>query len=157
MIRSVTGKGKGAGDGVKTGWTCAGGKIERFTCTDSIIKISRYPRSSLSAPRRTFTPTRAAPLSVRPPPLRPGITVTLLSTFDVSREFLRYLTRKLFKSHSLTSRPPLPSPATVAFLATPVRPLVHYPTRKNPRSVNARGELNLNHDCHEKPRIYHIV
>lgn len=144
--------------GLETGWTCAGGKIERFTCTDSIIKISRYPRSSLSAPRRTFTPTRAAPLSVRPPPLRPGITVTLLSTFDVSREFLRYLTRKLFKSHSLTPSPlPSPPPRPSRFSPPPSARSSIIPREKNPRSVNARGELNLNYDCHEKPRIYRIV
>lgn len=102
--------------------TCAGGKIERFTCTDSIIKISRYPLVIVRT-ARTFTPTRASFLMLSLlhlsliPLSRPALPCCPRSA---SRAFLRNLTRKLFKSHSpltlATDRrassnfPPPPSP-----------------------------------------------
>lgn len=68
---------EGAGWKEGRGRTCAGGKIERFTCTDSIIKISRYPLVIVRA-TQTFNPPHTsfrAPSRRAPTPGQAGLSL----------------------------------------------------------------------------------
>lgn len=110
--------------GGKRQWTCAGGKIERFTCTDSIIKIGTLARHCTPHGGRS-PPFPRIHLRATLPPLQ----ITVILTVHI-RRLPRIFALFNEKTFQITFTDPHPRTSTTVAFSALGHPLIRHPTRK---------------------------
>lgn len=138
-------------EGLREGGTCADGKIERFTCTDSIIKISRYSLVIVRSTRML-----PPPLSRTLPPFPriscPGSLSPILFTFDMPSPCIFALfNEKTFQIASARR------PSVQRFSSSLSRPVLQIPPPRPLQKTFPRRKLSRRIICVLYSRVHYII